>query len=199
MLEERGSAIEQGLTPAARKVLDAASTLFYARGIHAIGVDTIAEAAGVTKKTLYDRFGSKDHLVAAYLGAREQRWQAFLASELADVPVPGAPLAVFDASARWAATYAPRGCSFVNARAELPDPAHPAFAVIDDAKRVMLALFIRLVGPLGAADPTELATALFLLHEGALVSAGLGTPADAWGHARRAAAQLINASDVADT
>jgi AcrR family transcriptional regulator len=191
MLEQRGSAIEQGLTPAARKVLAAASTLFYARGIHAIGVDTIAEAAGVTKKTLYDRFGSKDRLVATYLGAREQRWRAFLASELADVPVPDQPLAVFDASARWAATYSPRGCSFVNARAELPDPAHPAFAVIDDAKRVMLALFVRLVGPLGVAEPVEVGTALFLLHEGALVSAGLGTPADAWGHARRAAARLV--------
>lgn len=47
------------MTPAARRVLDTAARLFYDRGIHAVGVDLIAAEAGVTKKTLYDRFGSR--------------------------------------------------------------------------------------------------------------------------------------------
>jgi AcrR family transcriptional regulator len=55
------------LTPAARRILDAAAGLFYAQGIHAVGVEAIAAAAHVTKKTLYDRFGSKEALIAAYL------------------------------------------------------------------------------------------------------------------------------------
>lgn len=54
---------EQPLTPAAQRILDTASALFYARGINAVGVDTIAAESGVTKRTLYDRFGSKDQLL----------------------------------------------------------------------------------------------------------------------------------------
>jgi len=64
------------LTPGARRILEVASALFYRHGIHAIGVDTIAAESGVTKRTLYDRFGSKDELVAAYLRARDERWRA---------------------------------------------------------------------------------------------------------------------------
>ncbi|WP_016700389.1 helix-turn-helix domain-containing protein, partial [Actinoalloteichus spitiensis] len=70
-------------TPGARAVLAAASELFYDQGIHAVGVDAIAARAGVTKKTLYDRFGSKERLVVEYLAQRDQRWRAFLTPRLA--------------------------------------------------------------------------------------------------------------------
>jgi AcrR family transcriptional regulator len=62
------------LTPAAERILDVAGRLFYANGIHAVGVELIAGQAGVTKKTLYDRFGSKDELVTRYLRRRHERW-----------------------------------------------------------------------------------------------------------------------------
>src|SRR5918993_389715 len=92
------------LTPKARSVLDAASELFYERGIHAVGVDTIAERAGVTKKTLYDRFGSKERLVVEYLRARDLRWREHLERRLALAGSdPSARIAaVFEASADWA-------------------------------------------------------------------------------------------------
>jgi AcrR family transcriptional regulator len=180
------------LTPGARKVLEAASTLFYDRGIHAIGVDTIAKAAGVTKKTLYDRFGSKDQIIVAYLREREQRWRAFLADHLAATPAGRQLLGIFEASARWAAEYSPRGCSFINARAELPDPEHPAFSIIDESKAFMLAQFVELAGTESDHDPTELASSLFILHEGALVTSGLDTVPDAWPRAIRAAERMIN-------
>ena len=51
------------MTPAGERILRTASDLFYARGIHATGVETIAQEAGVTKKTIYDCFGSKDALI----------------------------------------------------------------------------------------------------------------------------------------
>ena len=76
---------EPVLTPAGHRLLDAASALFYARGIRAVGVDLIAEEAGTTKKTLYDCFGSKDALVALYLRRRAMRWQEFLRSRLGDL------------------------------------------------------------------------------------------------------------------
>ncbi|NEE02572.1 helix-turn-helix transcriptional regulator [Phytoactinopolyspora halotolerans] len=77
------------LTPAGEKLLNAASDLFYARGIHAVGVDTIAEMAGTTKKTLYDRFGSKDVLVSLYLQRRAERWRRFVEEHLIAVRTTG--------------------------------------------------------------------------------------------------------------
>ena len=69
---DRGLSEEARLTPAGERILAAASTLFYEQGIRTVGVDTIAAAADVTKKTLYDRFGSKDRLIAAYLDRRNR-------------------------------------------------------------------------------------------------------------------------------
>ncbi|GAA3366506.1 hypothetical protein GCM10017744_073820 [Streptomyces antimycoticus] len=74
------------LTPAARRILDTAAELFYGQGINAVGVDLIAKRSGVTKKTLYDRFGSKEALVAAYLRERDERWRAWLTAEVEKSP-----------------------------------------------------------------------------------------------------------------
>lgn len=176
-------------------MLDAASALFYQRGIHAVGVDTIAAAAGVTKKTLYDRFGAKDQIVALYLAERQRRWREHLEAWLTEVPDAERPLAVFDAAANWAAENSRRGCAHINARAELPDPTHPGFAVIDDAKRYQLDRFHELLSalPSTAAPVDELARQLYLLYEGALVSGGLETVSDAWAIARAAATRLLRA------
>jgi AcrR family transcriptional regulator len=65
-------------TPAADRILRAASELFYREGIRAVGVDAIAAEADVTKKTLYEKYGSKDRLIAAYLRARDERWRSWL-------------------------------------------------------------------------------------------------------------------------
>jgi len=167
------------LTPGARRVLDAASALFYERGIHAVGVDTIAEAAGVTKKTLYDRFGSKEALVVAYLQHRDERWRTHLAAQLSRVPEPGVDrvLAVFDAVASWSKENAPKGCSAVNARAEIGDghDGHPVFPEIARQKAWLLDLFGDLGREAGLVDPDDTARAMMLLHDGALVTVGMET------------------------
>ncbi|AKZ58330.1 Transcriptional regulator [Streptomyces ambofaciens ATCC 23877] len=141
------------MTPGAHRVLEAAERLFYERGIHAVGVDLIAAEAGVTKKTLYDRFGSKEQIVVEYLAGRDERWRGLLGGRLeAAGEEPAARvLAVFEASRAWAAEYGERGCSMVNAHAEISDPAHPANPVIAGQKRWMLDLFTRLVRDLDAA------------------------------------------------
>ncbi|MEU5703958.1 TetR/AcrR family transcriptional regulator [Streptomyces aurantiacus] len=180
------------MTPAARRVLEAAGRLFYERGIHAVGVDLIAAEAGVTKKTLYDRFGSKEQLVVEYLADRDERWRAFLAPRLAASASPqGRVLAVFDASRDWTNANSPRGCSMVNAHAEIDDPSHPAYALINGQKQWMLTLLTDLVRPLVPATADSLGRTLMLIHEGALVAHGLRIFPGALDHAREQAAILL--------
>ncbi|MFI9047744.1 TetR/AcrR family transcriptional regulator [Streptomyces sp. NPDC053427] len=186
------------MTPGARRVLEAAGRLFYERGIHAVGVDLIAAEAGVTKKTLYDRFGSKDQVVVEYLADRDERWRAFLAARLQEAaPEPEASVpAVFEASRAWAAKRSGKGCSMVKAHAEISDPAHPAYAIITGQKAWMLGLFADLVkghAPDAEAD-ARLARSLMLLHEGALVAHGLGLFPDPIGQAREEARRLLAAA-----
>ncbi|NEB74582.1 TetR/AcrR family transcriptional regulator [Streptomyces sp. SID14478] len=184
------------LTPAARRVLETASRLFYERGIHAVGVDLIAAEAGVTKKTLYDRFGSKERIVVDYLATRDARWRAFLAAhhDPDELTPTERVLAVFDASQEWMAQHSSKGCSMVNAHAEISDPAHPAYAVIAGQKQWMLELFTRLAQDVSPDAARELGRSLMLLHEGALVSDGLDVFPDAFGRARRLAAFLLHAA-----
>lgn len=182
-------------TPAARRVLDAASELFYARGINAVGVDLIAKRAGVTKKTLYDRFGSKDALIVAYLRKRDERWRAWLTAEVERTAGGAEPaariLATFDALAEWAVRESARGCSFVNAAVELPDPQHPARKVIVGQKRWLRDYLLELCRQTGTAEPEVLADELALMHEGANVMIGLGVLQDPVVTVQRLAEQAL--------
>lgn len=188
------------MTPGARRALDAASALFYERGIHAVGVDLIAAEAGVTKKTLYDRFGSKEQIVVEYLAARDERWQAFLAPYVEAATTPRARiLAVFDASRDWADANSDKGCSMVNAHAEISDPAHPAYQVITGQKAWMLALFTGLARDIAPRRASRLGRGLMLLHEGALVAHGLRIFPDAIEQARDDAAALLGTASRADS
>ncbi|MEU7449499.1 MULTISPECIES: TetR/AcrR family transcriptional regulator [Streptomyces] len=158
------------LTAAGRRIADAAEELFYERGITGVGVDLIAEHSGVTKRTLYNQFGSKDHLVAVYLTERDRRWRSLvLATVDASATPRDAVLAPFEALATWSATNT-RGCAFINALAELPDPAHPAHHIATAQKIWLLDLFETLAAAADCPAPTSLARQLLLLHEGALAT-----------------------------
>ncbi|MEV7192363.1 helix-turn-helix domain-containing protein [Streptomyces sp. NPDC093510] len=183
------------MTPGARRALDAAGRLFYERGIHAVGVDLIAAEARVTKKTLYDRFGSKEQIVVEYLADRDERWRAFLAPYLEAAPSPRARvLAVFEASRDWADEHSGKGCSMVNAHAEISDPAHPAYPIITGQKAWMLALFTGLAEEIAPRGAARLGRTLMLLHEGALVAHGLHVFPAAVDQAREDAAALLGAA-----
>ena len=183
------------LTPGARRVLDAASALFYERGIHAVGVDTISEAAGVSKKTLYDRFGSKDALVVSYLQHRDLRWREHVAAVLGTVPEPGVNrvLAVFDAAISWSDDNNPKGCSAINARAEVSeaDGAQSVFPEVTRQKVWLLDLFAELCREAGLADPDATAQTLMLLYEGAIVTVGMRTFAEPFDVARAVALRVL--------
>ena len=188
------------MTEAGTRLLDAASDLFYLRGVRAVGVDLIAETAGTTKKTLYDRFGSKDALVALYLLRRAHRWREHLLTRLADAGVTDADLAdryrreravllVFDALQTWMGTER-RGCAFVNAYAELGDSGHPAVPVIRAEKAWMRTLFDTLTGDL------DVGAHVHLIYEGTLVVLTAGADPEAAAEARRAVRSVMARVDA---
>lgn len=161
------------LTPAGERVLSAATELFYREGLNAVGVAAVAEAAGVTKKTLYACFGSKTELTVAYLRRRHDVWWAYLEERLAAAGRPRA-LTVFDAYVDHPKLGSDRGCAFLNAAAELPAD-HPGLDVIRRHKAAVRAKFAELIredAP-DADDPEKLAEQLFLLVEGAVAHTGI--------------------------
>ncbi|MFG1925363.1 TetR/AcrR family transcriptional regulator [Cryptosporangium sp. NPDC048952] len=177
------------MTAAGTRLLEAASGLFYDHGVRAVGVDTIADTAGTTKKTLYDRFGSKDALVALYLLRRAHRWREYLLSQLEDSDEP--VLTVFEVLEDWMGTQR-RGCAFVNAYAELGGSDHPAVPVIRAEKAWMRTLFDTLTGD------TSLGGHLHLLYEGTLVILTAGANPQAAAEARRAVQSVMSAEAPAE-
>ena len=99
------------------RILQTTDRLFYEQGIRAVGVDTVAAEVGISKRTLYNYYPSKDELIAAYLSRR------FRPMELTDQPAAEQILGNFDRLERSFASDRFRGCPFVNAVAELKEPA----------------------------------------------------------------------------
>ncbi|MEV0374723.1 helix-turn-helix domain-containing protein [Streptomyces sp. NPDC050636] len=185
----------QHLTPASVKVLETASRLFYEQGIRAVGVEAIAEEAGVTKKTLYDRFGSKEGLIVAYLRARDGLWRSTLVKHVNghDGPPEQKLLATFGALREWMRERNPRGCAFVNASVELPED-HPGREVAREQKAWLLAYLEDLAAEARAEDPEALAGQLLILHEGACIADSMQSVDRAVDRAEQMAAVLIERS-----
>ena len=153
---------------AGAKVLKAASALFYRDGIHAVGVDTVAAEAGGTKAALYGNFGSKSGLVVAYLRERDRLWQAEIDRITAGHADPKERvLAVFDAYEGWLSRDGYRGCAFLNATSEFPDPADPVREVVRHHKTALHGYLRAQLEAAGRAG--DLADELMLLLEGAAV------------------------------
>ncbi len=159
--------------PPRQRILAAAGELFYRHGIRAVGVESIAEAAGTNKMTLYRHFVSKDELVAEYLrqeSAKAEGWWAELTAQHAGDPLAQVR-AWLAAMAAHVADCNSRGCALANAAVELPEKDHPARAVIEDSKRRQREALIGLCGKAGLTEPEMLADEFLLLIEGARVTA----------------------------
>lgn len=184
-----------GRAPARERLLAAASELFYADGVHTVGVDRIVERAGVAKATLYTLFGSKDGLVRAYLQARHDQTRERMTRELAArFRTPRQRLlGVFEVQGLFFTEPGFRGCAFARANAEAP-PGSSIEDVTEDARTWIRSLFRDLAKEAGAADPEHLARQLVLLHDGAYISAWLDHDASTAQAARTIAAALVDAA-----
>jgi AcrR family transcriptional regulator len=155
------------------RILSVASDLFYRHGIRAIGVETIAEAAETNKMTLYRHFSSKDELVAEYLRRLAERAKSSWDQLEADHPgdPPAQLRAWLEEMAAHVASGDERGCPLANAAVELPEKDHPARRVIEAFKSAQRERLIQLCAAAAPAEPDMLADELFLLLEGARVTA----------------------------
>src|SRR6202011_2037137 len=169
--------LPSGMMPARERILEAAYTLFSRQGIRAVGIDSIVEASGVARMTLYRHFASKDPLVLAFLERREERWiRDWLQceGELRATDPGERLLAIFDVFDQWFQRPDFEGCSFINVLLEIAEPS----SVVHQASREYLARIRSFVGDLareaGVAEPDAFARQWHILMKGSIVAAGEG-------------------------
>jgi AcrR family transcriptional regulator len=184
-------------TETRQHILDVAEELFYWQGIRATGIDKIVAEAGIAPTTLYRLFGSKDDLVAAYVDRYATGYREWIESitSAPDLSPRDRILALFDALAANTGPDSFRGCPFLMALAEYPDPGSAAHASAQGVKAWVRAKLLHLTGQLPGRTPAtraRLADHLALVVEGLYAStAALGTDGPAR-NARSLAALLID-------
>jgi AcrR family transcriptional regulator len=153
------------------RIVTCAQDLFHRLGIRGVGVETIAEAAGTNKMTLYRHFGSKDDLILEYLSRKGRKAEEIWAD--VEAASPGDPVGqLYGYIGRVARFIAEdkRGCDLANAAVELTEAGHPALKVIQEFKRRQRDRLAGLCEAAGASQPGLLADTIILLIEGARVS-----------------------------
>jgi AcrR family transcriptional regulator len=180
------------------RIAGLAAELFHEHGITATGVDALSKAAGVSKRTLYERFGNKDGLIAAAYEALDlpvfERFTGAAERATAD---PRRQLEQLFAELQ-AAVASPefRGCPFSNAAAELADPEHPAQKVVRRHKQRFKSWMRSRARAAGAADPDRLARQLMIVYDGAQARALVEHSSRPVRDARQVASVLIDAAVV---
>jgi AcrR family transcriptional regulator len=173
------------------RLLAAANELFYAEGVHTVGIDRVIERAGVAKASLYSTFGSKDELVRAYLQQRYQKRQARLLERIAKHADPRDKiLGVYELLGEVFADPSFRGCAFMKASAEAP-VGEKIRDVCNEYRSWLLNLLTQLAREAGADDPEELAKHLLVLHDGATFGATMDGDSTRAQDARKLAEALL--------
>jgi AcrR family transcriptional regulator len=180
--------------PSAReRLLAAASELFYAEGVHTVGIDRVIERAGVAKASLYNTFGSKDELVRAYLEARHAQTAGRISRYLERYSAPRERLlGVFEAQGELFAAPGFRGCAFVSASAESPGELVEQAA--SEYRGWVRTLLVDLAREAGVAAPDALGRQLHMIYDGASLSARMDHDPTASVSARAAAETLLDAA-----
>jgi len=182
------------------RILEAATELFYARGLRSVSADKIIERAGITKVTFYRHFRTKDELVVAYLEGLAEQERADVAATLTRAEGDTDEAIRLFAETIGTVSCQPgfRGCPFINAAAEYADPDHPVRRTVAAHRHWVRATLEEMVTPLGPTDPADVADQLVLLRDGAMVSGYLGNPATVSRSLHRAARAVLSSGTQAD-
>lgn len=152
------------------QIISAAMSELYQHGFHATGVDQLSTAVGVTKRTLYRYFPSKDDLIAAVLNARDEQFMALMTAFISDHEAAQRPAAYLDFLSAWGQERGFHGCMFINASAEYADPASPPHQQAKAHKRRVLDYLQQICAEAEIDAPERYARQLFLIGEGLIVS-----------------------------
>ncbi|GAB3607070.1 TetR family transcriptional regulator [Conyzicola nivalis] len=154
-----------------------ASDLFYREGINSVGVDQIVRAAHATRATLYRHFQGKEALVVAYLEREDDGFRALVesGSQVAETPRAALELAL-EGIADDARRHHTRGCPFINATAEFPDPDSAVRLVVTAHRAWFRSQLEMLLAAAGVADPVEVGEGLVMLRDAVLIGSYLDDP-----------------------
>jgi AcrR family transcriptional regulator len=153
------------------KLLHAALELFYTRGFHAVGIDNIIDAVGVTKTTFYKHFESRDELVHEAVRLRNA-WESATFEEAVRAKAGHDPramlLAMFDVMDDWFSGEEYRGCIFMSACAEFPSQTHPVHCAAAEHFTASETAIVSVAKAAGARDPESVARLWVMLMQGAV-------------------------------
>ena len=174
---------DSGTSAARERLLATASELFYREGIHAVGVDRIVSEAGVTRATFYRHFPSKEDLVEAYLGVEDSHIRSALegARNIAESPAQLVEFAIAGLADDVARNHT-RGCPFINAAAEYPEPESGVRTVVARHREWFRSELEQMLTGAERPDPENSAAQLVLLRDAAMVGGYL----DGWERVRPA-------------
>jgi AcrR family transcriptional regulator len=176
----------------AQRLLDTASTLFAREGIRAVGIDRILAEAKVARASLYQNYGSKDALVVAYLRRQHEQDRTGYERAAASIANPrGRILLVFDLAARNARRRHFRGCLYLNAATEFPDPKHAVNAAVRDHRDWLDTIWTTALGQLGVSEPTPVTARLTVLYDGGLAGSKVSRDTEPILQAKTMAAELL--------
>lgn len=180
---------------AKKRILEVATELFYAEGIRLVGVDRLISESQVTKATFYKHYRSKDNLVVAYISglhAREKRHIESLIRESAGPQETLMTLAAVIIEQVQSENF--RGCAFMNAAADHPDPAHPIRVLVAEHRDWYSATIETLLAQAGHPLPGEGADDFVIARDGAMFGGYAGDPIAAGGALRRAVDGIVAAA-----
>ncbi|MFJ6076304.1 TetR/AcrR family transcriptional regulator [Streptomyces sp. NPDC093065] len=159
------------------RLLKTASQVFYAEGIHSVGVDRIVAEAQVTRATFYRHFPSKETLVVAYLTEVDRAARSQVdAAVAAKLPAADTIRALSASIAENIQSPGFRGCAFLNAVAEYPDPDHPVHVAVLEHRQWFLDTVMELLGRIREQSAERAAHHFVMMRDGAMAAGCLFDP-----------------------
>lgn len=176
------------------RLIKAASDLFCRHGINATGIESVIEAAGTAKATLYKSFGSKEGLIEAVLEFEGKAWRDWFIGEIDACPGTASDklIGLFGSLERWFAQERFFGCPFINAVGEFDKKDTRYRNIALSHKKVVMQKIGQLAAETGDDDPNDLAHQIGLLIDGAIVAALITGDPKVAQSASNAAAKILN-------